>query len=123
MGYYYLRKLMGVESVILVGCKVGKALSVVEKEVGWIDGEGLDVLLLLFAIPRFLITAQGVDNAAMLYEMQPLKPCFTLKVEIYRRPGAERSEELDEAVLTLIALTPMVAGLGKSVPEASAASP
>lgn len=117
MGYRYLRELMGVKSgnaIKIVG-KVREALRVAEKEVRQATSKSLGNLLLLFTIPRFLIAVQGVADATRLYEMQPLKPCLTLEVEVYRRLGAERSRDLDEAVLTLLALTPIVAGLGKSV--------
>ncbi len=116
LGYRRLRRLLGINEDIRIGGKVGAALRAIETNINTdCRDNGFRRLLLLLTVPRFLIAVQGKDKAKDLYELQPLKPCQTLEVEVYRRPGVEPDKKRDDAVLAVLALTPIVAGLGKAV--------
>ncbi len=77
-----------------------------------------DRALLLFSIPRFFLAMQKARIWHNIYEIQPLRPSngrrLRLVVEVYRRPGSPRDDRLDSLAIGSLALTPVLAGLGKA---------
>ncbi|MEB3844646.1 MAG: hypothetical protein LRS48_03060, partial [Desulfurococcales archaeon] len=79
-----------------------------------------DEALLLFTIPRYLLTVMGLDKkhekvARGLFENQPLKPGIEATIKIIRRPHAHTSPAMDRAVTISVILALTLAGLGKAV--------
>ena len=87
-----------------------------------------DRALLLFSIPRFFLAIQKARKLHNIrhyesirhniYEIQPLYPSngrrLRLVVDVYRRPGSPRDDRLDSLAVGSLALTPVLAGLGKA---------
>ncbi len=111
--YRRLRRLLGVDHEPPVGV-VTRSILGDEGASKLLEGISEEALL-LFAIPRFLLTVQGFEEGRSYYEIQPLKPNdVELVVRVLKRPGARGDGPSQALAVAALAAVPVVVGLGKA---------
>ena len=112
--YEKLREHLGINDSARATGRIGRVLRRYGNEFSQVS----DSTLLLFSIPRFFLAMQDKSDWHEIYESQPLYPRrddrLRLVVDVYRRPGSPRDDRLDSLAIGSLALTPVLAGLGKA---------